>query len=171
MRANINPNVASVQPSSMNLTREVSITPQDLPPHSFNRADLVFEGIDHSDDSFEALIYVNNPKANYRTGRSAEKGYVESFNIFGHGRCFGAPGHCDISNRSLRHGDLREPHALTPLQKRVVGTAALRAALQEHADGLTCIKVVPVQRAQEGKSWRKSATKLLRFGKVTLKTY
>jgi hypothetical protein len=126
MRANINPNVASVRPSSMDLVREVSIKPQDLPPNSFSRADLVFEGIDHSDESFKALIYFNNPKANYRTGRSAEKGYVGSFSIFGHGRCFGAPGHCDVPNRSPRHGDLREPHTLTPLQKRVVVTAALR---------------------------------------------
>ncbi len=171
MQANINPNVASIGPSSLDLTREMSITSQDIPPTSFSRADLVFEGIDHSDDSFEALIYFNNPKANYRTGRKTEKGYVGFFNIFGHGRCFGAPGHCDIPNRALRHDDLREPHALTPVQKRVVVTEALRLALTESADGLTCIKVVPVQKAKEGKQHRKSATRLLRFGRVRLKTY
>ena len=171
IRGSVTPNAEAVGPQKQAVLREVSLSPKLLSPESFERAELVFEGVDHSDSSYEALIYSNNPNANARTGRNPNKGYVGSLTIFGHGRCFGAPGHCDVPSRSLRHGDLREPHPLTPVQKRVVVTKALRQILRSDDAGLTSIKVVPVQRAPAGKKHRKSANTLLKYGKVSLKTY
>lgn len=169
-RASITPNAGTTSPKEQDLLRQVNITAESLPPDSFVQAELIFESVDHSDASFEALIYFNNPTADQTTGRSAETGYVGSFDIFGHGRCFGAPGHCAVPNRPLRHGDLREPHALTPVQKRVVITDALKHVLTTNEGGLTSMKIVPVTRAT-GAQPRQPAADLLRFGRLTLKTY
>lgn len=166
--ASIRPNVKTTRPSKQSLVRKVSVTSRSTPVGSFKRAELVFDGVDHSDVSFEALIYFNNPKANHKTGRRAETGYVGSFDIFGHGQCFGAPGHCAVPNRLLRHGDLREPHPLTPVQKRIVVTEALKYVLSRDARKLSCVTIVPVIRAM-GRKPKQAAGDLLKFGKLSLK--
>src|SRR5579871_3303431 len=63
----------------------------------FSRADLIFDGVDHSGASFEARVFLNNDKANEETPTLPENGYAGSFHIFGHGGCFGDDiTHCQI---------------------------------------------------------------------------
>ncbi len=51
--------------------------------------------MDTSKESYEARIFVNNPKANHDTIKSDRNGYAGSLHVFGHGSlCFGGPGHC-----------------------------------------------------------------------------
>lgn len=84
----------------------------------FYRADLEFHGVDHSGPSYEGRVFINNPKANDKTTKTLKNGYVGSFYIFGHGRCFGDIGHCDVTKERLPF-DYRPSHPLTPAFKRI----------------------------------------------------
>ncbi len=101
--------------------------PMDLPEvDEDGRVDLVFYGVDHSGPSYEARVFLNNPDATLDTPRNAESGYAGSFNVFGHGACYGEAGHCDPQTELHDDFDLRPPHPLEPLTKIVIVTNALR---------------------------------------------
>jgi hypothetical protein len=117
--------------------------PIQMPPNRevFQRADLLFEGVDHSSASFEARVFFNNPDADEATAMDDEHGYAGSFVIFGHGGCAGDEGHCEIPEHPDDVDDLRFPHPLHPADKPVVVTEALRRI---EAEEFT-VTVVPVQ--------------------------
>jgi hypothetical protein len=106
----------------------------------FSRADIEFEGLDHSGSSYEGRVFVNNPDADPATDTTIENGYAGSYYIFGHGGCFGDEGHCDVQPRSTY--DPRPPHALWPTRKVVIATDAIRRAAQ--SGPTMTITVVPV---------------------------
>jgi hypothetical protein len=111
---------------------------------TFRRADLVFDGVDHSGASYEARIFINNPGANAKTSKNAQNGYAGSFHIFGHGGCFGDVGHCEVRDLPRRY-DPRPAHPLTPARKVVIATEALRRAVAK--DKPMTVTVVPVVMA------------------------
>ena len=80
--------------------------------------DLQFHGIDHSGPSYEGRVFINNPQADQNTATTLKNGYVGSYHIFGHGRCFGDVGHCEI-RRAISPFDYRPSHPLTPAFKRI----------------------------------------------------
>jgi len=130
----------------------------------FKRADIEFHGIDHSGASFEARVYLNNPEATEKTPLSPELGYAGSFHIFGHGGCWGDPGHCDILPR--RPYDPRPGHHLTPGKKTVIATAAVQRALMQ---GRTVtVTIVPVVRDAPK---RVDAENVLHFDRLNIVTY
>ena len=101
--------------------------PMDVPEvDDDGRVDLVFYGVDRSGPSYEARVFLNNPDATLETPRNAESGYAGSFNVFGHGACYGEEGHCDPQTEHHDDFDLRPPHPLEPLTKIVIVTNALR---------------------------------------------
>jgi hypothetical protein len=107
----------------------------------FSRADLEFEGVDHSGSSYEARVYLNNPDANADTDPTDENGYAGSYYVFGHGGCYGDQGHCDIVERSPY--DPRPPHGLLPTRKVVIATDAVqRAASQGKALSITVVPIL-----------------------------
>lgn len=106
----------------------------------FTRADIEFEGLDHSGSTYEGRVFVNNLEADAATAPSPDNGYAGSFYIFGHGGCYGDEGHCDVVPRSPY--DPRPPHGLWPTRKVVVATDAVRRAVAA-GDSLT-VTVVPV---------------------------
>jgi len=169
-RANVSAGLGKAPPRDQALVRRVAVTADRLPPDSFARADLVFDGIDHSGPSYEVRVYFNNPDADAGTGEDAAAGFVGSYTVFGHGGCFGGAGHCDVAARGREPGDLRGKHPLTPMQRRVVVTAPLRALLR--AGGLETVTLVPVVDAGGGDPEAvEPAPDLARFGRLALKTY
>lgn len=140
-----------------------------LQRRDFNRADLVFEGVDHAGPSYEARIFLNNPSANADTPRTLDQGYAGSFHIFGHGNCFGDVGHCDVDERGKAPHDLRGPHPLTPAHKLVKITDGLKHVLQR--DGkLEHVTVVPVAFGHAATS-EADPEGFLKYDKVQLYTY
>ena len=135
----------------------------------FTRADLVFHDIDHSGPSFEARVFLDNPKANQDTPLEAEAGYVGSFHIFGHGGCFGDVGHCDIPAGPAHPFDRRPPHQLTPQTRLVVATEAIKRLAQTPAKTAT-VSVVPVV-ADPPPGAERPGTDVLRFDRLSLITY
>lgn len=119
--------------------------PAPVGEQDFTRADLIFEGVDHRNQSFEARIFFNNPEADETTPLDVERGYAASFVIFGHGGCAGDEGHCEIPEHPDDPDDLRLPHPLHPATKPVIVTDALR-----RVEGTTLtITVVPVLPGRE----------------------
>jgi hypothetical protein len=96
----------------------------------YQRADLVFHGVDHSGASYEGRVYLNAPEADRSSGRE-HPCYVGSFHIFGHGGCFGDLGHCDVPTGPRDPFDLRPAHQLTPATKVVIITDGLGRLLLE----------------------------------------
>ncbi len=119
-----------------------TIPAADLPAE-FSRADIEFIGIDHSGSSYEARVFVNNPDADANTPRTDASGYAGSYNIFGHGGCFGDLGHCDIHKKQDVF-DPRPTHPLEPIKKVVIATKAIKNAAAKGGD--ITITVVPVIR-------------------------
>jgi len=140
-----------------------------LQRQDFNRADLVFEGVDHAGPSYEARVFLNNSGADANTPRTLDQGYAGSFHIFGHGNCFGDVGHCDVDERGKAPHDLRLPHPLTPARKIVIVTDALKHLLQR--DGkLDHVTVVPVAFGHPATN-EADPEGFLKYDKVQLFTY
>jgi len=109
---------------------------------AFRRAVLQLHQVDHSGASFQARIFFNNPRANENTPTTLEQGYAGRFHVFGHGRCWGDPGHCDVPTER-RPFDPRSPHPLTPREVEVVVTDALRkVALESETVTITIVPVI-----------------------------
>lgn len=140
-----------------------------LQRRDFNRADLVFEGVDHAGPSYEARVFLNNPGANVDTPRTLEHGYAGSFYIFGHGNCFGDVGHCDVDERGKAPHDLRLPHPLTPVRMTVKVTDALKYILQRDGE-LEHVTVVPVAYGHAATS-ETDPDGFLKYDKMQLFTY
>jgi hypothetical protein len=126
------------------ITSEALELPELEDVDELTRADLVFYGVDHSGPSYEARVFVNNPKATADTERVLDRGYAGSFTVFGHNGCFGDDGHCLPDQRTRDEFDLRAPHPLRPLTMTVIATAAVRRALVEPAVAALTVTVVPV---------------------------
>jgi len=135
-----------------------------LPPQ-FSRADLEFIDVDHSGASYEARVFINNPKADINTPTSEEAGYAGAFHIFGHGGCFGDLGHCDII-QGTDDFDQRPSHPLLPIRKVVIATEAIKRAVEQSAD--IKITVVPVVMSWTDKC---DLDDVLKFDHINLVTY
>jgi hypothetical protein len=148
----------------MTMADRYTSDPIALPPgeRTFSRADLVFYGVDHSGPSFEGRVFFGNPGADPRTPLDLD-GYAGSFHIFGHGGCFGDPGHCAVPSGRRDPFDLRPPHQLTPVTVTVIVTEALRC----HPAPTVEVTVVPVVRTADGRR----AKAVLQFHELRLVTY
>jgi hypothetical protein len=150
------------RPAKIYVSPNISLAALDA---SFARADLEFNGVDHSGASFEARVFLNNPGANDRTALTAQSGYAGSFHIFGHGGCFGDVGHCDL--RGLpRPYDPRPAHPLTPARKVVIATEPIRRALRQSKQ--MTVSVVPIVTSGTSRS---DLENVLKFDRVSVVTY
>jgi hypothetical protein len=129
--------------------------------HAFDRADLIFYGLDHSGASYEAQVFMaargvgGEPDPEHRA-------YVGAFFILGHGGCFGDVGHCDIP-AARDPFDLRPPHQLEPAVRILTVTEPLRAMLQQ---GLAAAKVTVVAHTKG-----RASDEVLSFHTIRLATY
>ena len=137
--------------------------PIELPPpgHEFDRADLIFYGIDHSGDSFAARVFLD-PRGVGGSPGPDHRAYVGTFFILGHGGCFGDVGHCEVP-QARDAFDLRPAHQLEPATRIVTVTEPVRALLDR---GVEAAKATVVAET-EGKA----SNEVLAFDRVRLATY
>ncbi len=109
---------------------------------NFYRADLEFHGVDHSGASYVGHVFINNPEADENTPKTLENGCVGSYSIFGHERCFGDEGHCEMRKERLPF-DYRPSHPLTPAYKRVIITAEVLKQIAKETDRFV-VSIVPI---------------------------
>jgi hypothetical protein len=98
----------------------------------FERADIVFDGVEHAGGSFEARVFLNNPGADASTPMTPEPAYPCSFHVYGYGRYPGAP------------GPAGGPTA--PTTRYITATDAVRAAM---ASGDVTVTTVAVDRGDQ----------------------
>ena len=139
-------------------TEPIELPPSDRP---FDRADLIFYGIDHSGPSFEARVFMDTRGVG-KGADSAHRAYVGTFYIFGHGGCFGEVGHCDIPSDADPF-DLRPSHPLEPATRILTVTDSVRGLLERRVEAA---KVTVVARS-EGRA----SNDVLTFDQVRLATY
>jgi tyrosinase len=150
------------RPSKIYVSSKIPLQPL---AKNFHRADLVFDGVDHSGATFEARVFLNNSSATAKTATTAQNGYAGSFHIFGHGGCFGDVGHCDV--RGLpRPYDPRPAHPLTPARKVVIATDAIRKAVTKGKQ--MTVTVVPIVRAGTPEC---DYDDVLKFDRISVRTY
>jgi hypothetical protein len=106
------------------------------------RADLILYGVDHSGPSYEARIFLDNPRADADTPRDIEQGYAGGFAVFGHGGCYGDEGHCAPEDRFTDEFDRRPPHPLT----RYIRTVPVTEALKRTTGDQVRVQLVAVPR-------------------------
>ena len=75
-------------------TETLKFTKEDL--IDYYRADCVLRGVAMNVPSYEGRVFLNYPTANLETPKDTAHGYVGSYFIFGHAKCLGDEGHCDI---------------------------------------------------------------------------
>ncbi len=139
-------------------SRPIELPPADRP---FERADLIFLGVDHSGDSFEGRVFFDPRGVGPEAGLD-HKAYVGSFYILGHGGCFGDVGHCDIPTERDPF-DLRPAHQLEPATRVLTVTDAVKGLLER---GVEAAKVTVVAQT-EGRA----SNAVLAFDRVRLATY
>lgn len=153
----------------MALARYVS-EPFDLPIQerisAATRIDLEFHGVDHSSSSFEARVFINNLEADESTPREVAAGYAGSFFVFGHGRCFGSVGHCEVP-RGRRAHTIGGRHKLIPQKHLVILRDAILQRVWEGSDGSMQVTVVPVA----SESPVDAEDNLFKFERLALLTY
>jgi hypothetical protein len=137
--------------------------PIELPQveRPFERADLIFYGLDHSGTSFEGQVFFD-VRGVGRDVDTSHRAYVGSIFIFGHGGCFGDLGHCDIPT-TRDPFDLRPPHQLEPAVRILTVTDALRRLLER---GIDAAKVTVMARTAA-----REPADVLAFEKVRLAVY
>jgi hypothetical protein len=122
------------------ISAPLAVGPADIGA-AYHRADLIFDGVDHSGRSYTLRVFFNNPAATASSELSAANGYVGSVYVFGHGGCFGDEGHCDVP-AEREPFDVRPPHQLTPAKMWIEVTDAVRRLAQP--EERLVITVVPV---------------------------
>lgn len=135
----------------------------ELPPANrpFERADLIFYGIDHAGPSYEARVFMDQRGVSHGAD-STHRSYVGCFFIFGHNGCFGDVGHCDVPAERDPF-DLRPAHQLEPALRVLTVTDAIRGLLERELDAAK----VTVTAHTAGKA----SDDVLVFDTVRLATY
>lgn len=129
---------------------------------SFKRADLVFYGVEHRGDSFTARVFIDPAGTDPDLSPDREEGYAGMFTIFGHGGCFGDPGHCRVPD-TRDPFDTRPPHGLIPQTK----TVEITQALADAAGAPFVVTVLAIVPSQDGAI----LGDVLRFTGLRLLTY
>jgi len=109
--------------------------PIDVPQaaRSFKRAEIRLHQVPQLMRSCFVRAFLNDPGADASTPIRGNPHYAGYISIFGHGACYGGPGHCDVPPAQPRRFDQRERSHNTPRVHRIDVTAAARHALDHGA--------------------------------------
>lgn len=132
------------------------------PEQPLVRADLAFYDVDHSQGSFEVRVFLGAPRGLKRDTATDHPAFAGSFFVFGHERCHGEAGHCDVPT-DRDPFDFRLPHHLEPGLQLVTVTDAVRR-LVEAGKGKAPVDAIVL--GPEGE-----ALKALDFSHLRLLTY
>lgn len=108
---------------------------------SFRQAEVRLHRVPQLRRSCFVRVFLNVPDANASTPID-HPGYAGYLAIFGHGACYGGPGHCDIPPRRARAYDLRPRSHDTPRNHRVNVTETARRLIEGGATTLGITLVV-----------------------------
>jgi tyrosinase len=108
---------------------------------SFRSAEVRLHRVPQLPRSCFIRVFLNTPDADATTPLNVP-GYAGYAAVFGHGECYGGPGHCEIPPAESRKFDLRERSMNTPRNHRIDVTRAARRLTAAGATSLTVSLVV-----------------------------
>lgn len=109
-------------------------------PH-FREAEVRLHRVPQLHRSCFIRVFLNMPDADATTPIT-HKNYAGYLAVFGHGACYGGPGHCDTPPRDRRDYDLRPRHHNTPRNHRINITKCARRLFDEGASSIQVTLVV-----------------------------
>ncbi len=109
---------------------------------SFSHAEVRLHRVPQLPRSGFIRVFLNLPDANAHTPLDDEHNYAGYVAIFGHGPCYGGPGHCDIPPPSRRRHDLRPRSHNTPRNHRVDVSECVRRLFAMGATSIQTTLVV-----------------------------
>jgi tyrosinase len=103
----------------------------EVPPaaRNFRQAEVRLHRVPQLERSCFIRVFLNLPDANASTPLD-DPHYAGYLAIFGHGPCYGGPGHCDLPPARPRPGDLRPRNHNTPRNHRVNVTKTAQKLLE-----------------------------------------
>lgn len=84
----------------------------------FSEAEVRLHRVPQLNRSCFIRVFLNLPDADASTPITHDN-YAGYLAVFGHGECYGGPGHCDTPSRDRRQYDLRPRHHNTPRNHRI----------------------------------------------------
>jgi tyrosinase len=108
---------------------------------SFRKAEVRLHWVPQLPRSCFVRAFVNQPKADAATPVRDNPHYAGYLAIFGHGECYGGPGHCDLPPPRARAYDQRPRSHNTPRNHRIDVTETAKAMLAK-GDELTITLIV-----------------------------
>ena len=127
------------QPKSVMLAQPLTV-PEPV-RKGFRQAEVRLHRVPQLPRSCFIRVFLNLPDADAQTSIEHEN-YAGYLAIFGHGPCYGGPGHCDIPERRPRPYDLRPRDHNTPRNHRVNVTKAAKRLIDAGASSLEITLVV-----------------------------
>jgi len=98
---------------------------------SFRRAEIRLHQVPQLMRSCFVRAFLNDPGANASTPIRGNPHYAGYISIFGHGACYGGPGHCEIPPAQPRRFDQRPRSHNTPRNHRIDVTTAAKRQLEK----------------------------------------
>ncbi len=118
--------------------------PIDIPEpvrNNFSYAEVRLHRVPQLPRSCFIRVFLNQPRASAATS-IRDPHYAGYLAIFGHGPCYGGPGHCDVPPLQARKYDLRPRSHNTPRNHRINITDCTRKLLEKGAETLRITLVV-----------------------------
>ena len=109
--------------------------------NGFRQAEVRLHRVPQLPRSCFIRVFLNLPDANAETPITHDN-YAGYLAVFGHGPCYGGPGHCDIPARRPRPYDIRPRDHNTPRNHRVNVTKAARRLIEAGAKTIEITLVV-----------------------------
>jgi len=108
---------------------------------SFSEAEVRLHRVPQLHRSCFIRIFLNLPDADASTPITHDN-YAGYLAVFGHGSCYGGPGHCDTPPLNRRDYDLRQRHHNTPRNHRINVSKAARRLFEKGDTSLQITLVV-----------------------------
>lgn len=110
-------------------------------PEAFSSAEIRLHRVPQLPRSCFIRVFLNLPDASADTPLDDPR-YAGYLAVFGHGSCYGGPGHCDLPPAQSRRYDLRPRSHNTPRNHRVDVTACMRRLAESGARDVQVTLVV-----------------------------
>jgi len=115
----------------------------------FRKAEIRLHWVPQLPRSCFVRVFLNQPGADASTPVRDNPHYAGYLAIFGHGACYGGPGHCDLPPPRARNYDLRPRSHNTPRNHRIDITESAQALLQKTDELRVTLVVIGVDYREE----------------------
>jgi tyrosinase len=116
---------------------------------AFKRAEVRLHWVPQLARSCFIRVFLNQPGADAQTPITGNPHYAGYMAVFGHGGCYGGPGHCDLPPLKTRAFDVRPRNHNTPRNHRIDVTATARELLKKKSEIQITLLVIGVDYQEE----------------------